>query len=296
MKRETLQSVLPFVKEYAAGRGKHKDQLLSGNDIYTGNAIGAIVNPTGIKRLPFSSSYCYDGLNGGLGVYNPKAILLQLQPCPPDLDEEAYRHYLQWVLNYSPWRRVFVSKSINKVMKDGVVVVDAAAPQDSMIGGCIAIRQAWDNYARMPRYKQIGLWWDLVQKADPTYAFAIVSNILYVTDTGKIAKGIIHAGHSPICGVGSIYNGHIDNFVSGKVKDKSSPWNKDGRGNAWRIWQGGDSTKLEEFVCGSLASIRQGKDKINPFTTHNNNHVYDRSAVVDCLINEIPNMEKEIGV
>lgn len=294
MKRETLKGVLPFVKEYAAGRGKHEDQLTYKKDIYTGNAIAAIVGPNCLKRVGYQHSYCYDGLNGGLGVVDPKAVLIQLQPCPDDLDQEAYRHYIQWVLNYSPWRHVFVSKSINKVMKDGVVVVDAAAPKDSMIGGCIAIRQAWDNYANMPRYKQIGLWWDLVQKADPTYAFAIVSNILYVKDIGKIAEGIIHPGHSPICGSG--YVGYLDNFVSGKVKDKSDPWNTHGRGKAWRIWEGGESEKLHQFVRASLTSIRQGKDKVNPFTTHNKNHVYDRSSVVDCLINEIPNMEKEIGV
>lgn len=293
MEAKTLRSVLPFVKEYAVARGKHDDQQFPG-DYYLDNAIGAIVHQTGIKRLPHASTYCYDNLNNGLGVSDPQAVLIQLQPCPESLDLEAYRHYIQWVLNYSPWRHVFVTKSINRALKTGVVVVDPSSQKNTMIGGMIAVRQAWDNYAGMARYKQIGLWWELVQKADPLFSFGIVSDLIYPKGKKTIALGTTHAGHSPI-GYAGGHKENIDNFVQGKLKDDSPPWNESRSGKAWHIWCHGKDSKLPSLVEQSLAGIGKDKAKVNVFGADKSG-VYDRQLVIDCLISEMGNMEKEIAL
>lgn len=293
MKKETLRSVLPFVKEYAAGYGIHQDQSIK-YDYYQNNAIAAIVGEAGIRRMSYSSSFCYNSLNSGLGVQKPEAILLQLQPCPADMDEEAYRHYLQWVLNYSPWRHIFVTKSINRALKTRVVVVDPASQKNTMIDGCIAVRQAWDNYAALSRYPQIGLWWELVQKnANPLFAFAIMSNLLYVKGD-KMAEGIIHAGHSPIS---KDWSNSVDNFALGNLKDDSDPWNESREGSAWEVWNHSLSTvkpKLKDLVHTAVSSLGHAKAKVNPFTDREEALLYDKQAVMECLISEIPNMEKEI--
>lgn len=294
MEAKTLRSVLPFVKEYAQGRGNHSDQKWPTPDHNYGNAISAIVggNPLQIKRQPFNTTYCFATLNGGMNVSDPKAILIQIQPCPDDLDEEAYRHYIQWVLNYSPWRKVFVSKSIDRVLKQGVVVADATAQADTLMDGLIALRQAWDNYYKQPRYKQIGLWWELIQKVDPIPAFAIISNLIYLKDKDTVAEGLIHPGHSPFGDA----NVSLDNFVRRKLVDESGSWAVDDRGRAWKIWDHGPHTaKLATLVKASLVSIGKDKGRVNPFGS-DMSKLYDRRKAIDCLISEIPNMEKEIVV
>lgn len=297
MKRETLQSVLPFVKEYAASRGKHHDQRFSDGK-YWGNAIWGVVHGSdtlNITRGSYSSSYCYDNLNNKY-VYDPKAILIQIQPCPDDLDQEAYRHYIQWVLNYSPWRHIFVTKSINHVLKTGVVVVDPDSPKNTMIDGCIALRQAWCNYDNHPRYRQIGLWWKLVQKVNPLTAAAIFYNLLYIGGDNQVREGIVYGGHSPL-GQGYEYPTTLDNFVRGKLVDTSKPWSISKAGKAWDIWEhSGPNSKLPTLVKTAITNIGKGKSKVNVFKSIDQSGVYDQSAIIDCLINEIPNMEKEIGV
>jgi hypothetical protein len=298
MKRHTLNSLLPLVKEYAAGRGKG-DQRFKSSDSQYGNAVAALVrgSPLHIVHQKYGTTYCFNILGSWFNSYDaPQAIFMQIQPRPDDLDEEAYRHYIQWVLNYSPWRHIFVTKSINQALKKGVVIIDPSFPKNTVMDGMIALRQAWDNYYNQSRYQQIGLWWELIQKVNPLPAFAIISNLLYLKSGDQVAKGIVHSGHSPI-GIGGSYITSLDNVVRGNLIDTSNPFNEERFPEAWEVWNhGGKPSKLPKLVSEALEGMGKGKEKVNPFKISDTAGIYNRKDVIDCLINEIPNMEKEIGV
>lgn len=272
---KTLRKIVPFVKEYASTRGG----LAQG---YDENAVCAVLHEGGLNRIKYH--YCY-GLLKDYPHYcasssymaspsaartNPLAIFLQVQDIPEDQDEEAFRHFYEWLLNYSPFRHSFISKNVSKMLKDRVAVLDAETQADTLGASMISFRQGWEDYyegtaSKGSRYLKTKIWWALAQKIDPAAAFAISNSTLDIID-GKIVYSTMLSGHSPFDAEPLT----LINVSRGIIKDNSNPWNKVlkyGSDGLSTIWQTPDpkGVSLLSIIKDGLASIDGGKKKVNPF-------------------------------
>lgn len=293
MEARALRNVLPFVKEYAAGRGIHEDQIFPDGD--HGHAVSALVGGAkkpSLIRTGISNTYCFSSLKSS-SIANPSAILVQIQPCYDDLDKDAYHHYIEWVLNFSPWRHAFVSKSIRRAMRDGVVVLDPMTQGNTLLGALQAVRDAWENHCCNGRYRNVNLWWDIVSKGgDPSYAYAITAAMVKLNNGKTVSPGAENVNHSPI----QPSNDNTENFVLGRMNDRSKPWVDERYGNSEACWDMPSSGKFEPMVWATLNNIGKDKAKVNPFAAKNNYGVYERQSFVDCIVESIPHMKEKLNV
>src|SRR5690606_22503897 len=118
-----------------------------------------------------------------------------------DLSVEAYRNYIDWVVNHSPWRHAFISKNINRILKGGVAVLDASVNTKGYVKeAAIALRMAWENYANSGKYREIELWWDVAQKVNPNLSY-IAAKAMFAPNkqrNNSIIMKSIDSGHAPI--------------------------------------------------------------------------------------------------
>lgn len=300
MKQSVLRSVRPLVREYSSTRGGERQGL-------GGNAVVGIIHkkPNGpvINRINYSS--CYGSLyNYGENAYSGDfcndeimGILLQVQPKPPAVNEDAYRHYIEWVLNYSPWRHAFVSKSVSKVLKDGVVLVDPEQTSDYMMSAMIGFRQCWENFNSNNQHKRINLWWDVAQHVNPTIAFTTTHLFLMEKTDNSIILGPV-GGHSSL-NPSQASNENLLSFIKGEKKDRSRSFKESKSYNKYSgglasIWKGvKKGPTITSFVDETLRSTIAGKVKVNPFA-NKDSLSYSKPAVVEAFVASIPELEREI--
>ncbi len=60
-----------------------------------------------------------------------------------DLSTESKEAFLNYLFNYSPYHRAFLSKNATKVIKQGYVVCRTDVPGPLLLGACIASRRVW---------------------------------------------------------------------------------------------------------------------------------------------------------
>ena len=298
MKRSVLQAVRPLVKDYSSTRGE-KGQYLNGNAV-----VGVIhKKPNGLKINRIHYNSCYGSLyeygtsTCGVGFRNDEimGILLQVQPKPLDVNEDAYRHYIEWMLNYSPWRHAFVSKSVSKVLKDGVVLVDPEQPSNYMMSAMIGFRQCWENFSGNHQYKRINLWWDIAQHVNPTIAFVTTHPFLVEKSDSSIILGGV-SGHASLQGTSPNHN--LLSFIKGKKKDSSRSFKLsktyEKYGSLASIWTGVKKGPIiSDFVNETLKSTIGDKVKVNPFVK-NESLSYSKPAVVEAFVSAIPDLERKI--
>lgn len=297
MDRTILKKIVPFVKEYAStrgGTGQGESQ----------NAVCAVLHQKGINRIKYH--YCYGGLKSysSIGITcgtdqsvtkdKPLAIFLQVQPKPDEIDENAFRHYIEWVLNYSPWRNSFVSKNVSKVLKDGVVVVDPNTRSNTLGSSMIGLRQAWENYysqTKPARYMKIQLWWKLSQKIDPTIAFTISNSLMNIDYVGKVYFTDAQSGHSPFNSEDAVLLGFINNANN----DKSRPWSKSlgYSGPLSDIWYKAPIVSMNKLVKAALRDIDGDKGKANPFAA-TKTQFYKLEDAVDSIHSAINNVKDKL--
>uniref|UniRef100_UPI00015543C0 hypothetical protein ORF070 n=1 Tax=Pseudomonas phage PA11 TaxID=347327 RepID=UPI00015543C0 len=84
----------------------------------------------GLKSLPTNSLAVISGLQ-------PKYIgnLLNTK------EGEAY---LDWLLNRSPYSKVFVTKSAKDAIKNSCIIADSSAPSNLLAAGLVASRRLWE--------------------------------------------------------------------------------------------------------------------------------------------------------
>lgn len=278
-----LKKAVPLIKEYAENRGRHVDQPFpEKGDHYYRNAVSAFIRDGKMERKSRATSYCYASLFKV--VKKEDIILLQVQPCWDDLPEEAYRHYIDWVINYSPWRHAFISKNINRILKDGVAVLDASVETKSYIKeAAIALRMAWENYASSNKYQEIDLWWDVAQKVDPKLSY-IAAKAMFKPHTNNLKEIIVKScdeGHAPINYYGSDKpNYHLTGWLK-ELRIKKS----------WR--------SVPISTTQVIISITDMIDKtdviVNPFPNyHNPSKKFKRGAFVEAMHSELPKLAEKI--
>lgn len=280
-----LKKALPLIKNYAENRGKHYDQLFPDkNDRYYRNAVSAFVRDGRMVRKSKDTSYCYASLFET--VIKGDIILLQIQPCWDDLSEEAYRHYIDWVINYSPWRHAFISKNINRIFKDGVAVLDASVETMGYVKeAAIALRMAWENYTNSEKYKEIGLWWDVAQKVDPKLSYLAAKAMFkpHKNDPSSIIIKSHDEGHAPINYYGV---GGRNNHLNGWLKEERGTRN-------WKSLRKMGNTVNE--IISIVNNIEKTDVVVNPFAPiMNTSKTYKREAFVEAMHSELPKLAEKI--
>lgn len=278
-KKEKLKGIIPFVKEYAAGRGTHKDQAFyNKNNMYYNNAVSAIIRNGELYRTPQGVSYCYATLFRR--YVKGETILLQVQLPHEDQNKEAFRHYIEWVINYSPWRDMFISKNINRILKEGVIVLDGGDNSVARVKeAAIAVRMAWENYAGNHKYKEIDLWWEVTQKVDPKLSF-LAGKLMFAAqkiDDNKIFFKNSDSGHSPIN-----YHMGSDNYhLTGWYLEKAT------RGGWSTAKKRGSLTRAIHNIANNI-----GKNDvvINPFPNTAVTSVIKREAFIEAMYSELPKL------
>ncbi len=134
-----------------------------------------------------------------------ESILFQLQRSK--YEEGVERAFYEWFLNFSPFSKVFVSKSIKKVMDDRIVIVDPDHPNELMFDALICIRLPWEAYYKTTTYKRTRIWYRLVQLGvHPNLAF-VFAHSLTISDinNNKISLTTTIQSHT---GIRPLYNGY----------------------------------------------------------------------------------------
>lgn len=277
-----LKKALPLIKDYAENRGKNYHQRWLNSDNVYGNAISAVVRGDELIRTSYSTSYCYASLMRK--VKKNDIILLQVQPRHENQNEEAFRHYIDWVVNYSPWRHAFISKNINRIMKDGVVVVHQGDLTKGYIReACIAVRMAWENYWGNNKYTEVDVWWELVQKVSPNMAY-IAGKTMTTPKKGSLSIIIPKhedSGHAPI----NYYHSNDNFHINGWLKEE-----RHSRG--WKIIH--DNGSITRKIANTFKLIGKTDVIVNPFAPGNTAKEYKREAFIEAMHSELPKLEAEI--
>lgn len=310
MKREVYRKVVAGVREYSKTiGGEHQNE--------EANAVYAIQLGKKLHRIDYHA--CFGKMANYKAFYpekvrgdKPLAVFVQINR-KDDLPEEALFHYLEWVLNMSPWRHAFVSKSVRKVLKDRVVVIDPEQDSNYMANAMMAVRQGWENYASSGLYKRINLWWDVAQHVNPNIAFALSHQSLasFMNDNGQVGPN--HHGHTVLShsddhlfsflkenrvniAVGFDANGYRTN-----KEEPDQPWSERMRYDSTpsRIWNGLTSPiALLEKASQAIRDANtpsKNKKKVNPFLVDRGvNPMIPRKVISEALISVIPEYEKVI--
>src|SRR5690606_7904111 len=141
--------------------------------------------------------YCHAGLNSGHlhMVKDPVAVFNQVQKLRSG-DDVASR-YFEWLLNYSPFRSVFVTKSIRRVMSSNLIITDTETPANLMVGGLIATRLAWENYTENGNFRSCILWDLIVQRGLHPNAAFVLAHLLNPDE--RLENVVVkNVGHSAI--------------------------------------------------------------------------------------------------
>lgn len=280
-----LKKALPLIRDYAENRGKHYDQPFPNkSEHYSRNAVSAFIRDGKMVRSPLATSYCYASLFRTVGKED--IILLQIQPCWDDLSEAAYRHYIDWVINHSPWRHAFISKNINRIFKDGVAVLDASVETRGYVKeAAIALRMAWENYAGNGKYQEVGLWWDVAQKVDPklSYIAAKAMSKPHSNNLSSIIMKYSDEGHAPINYYGV---GGRNNHLNGWLKEERNTRN-------WKSLRKMGNTVSE--IISIVNNIDKTDVVVNPFSPiFSSSKTYKREAFVEAMHSELPKLAEKI--
>lgn len=209
---------------------------------------------------------CHAGLRyPGLGGKIPVAVINQIQQ--PLVGEEIAARFYEWLLNYSPYRNVFITKSIRDAFANNVIVTTAEAPANLMVGGLMASRFATENYLNNYLYRYCRVWDKLVQLGvHPSAAYCASIFLRPDSDDEKtnLSLTVPLSGHMSIDGD----NRTFFNFIGETPQREGEPYAKNPMYNTitgvWHKNSGRDEgllTVLEQ----ALNRTRKSASKNNPF-------------------------------
>lgn len=195
-------------KEFKKGK-RSKDANSSANFL--------MEDGTSVKAV---ESVCYASLSGNTVARKAVAIIASVQTLI--VDEKIARRYFEWLLHYSPYQEVFVTKRGKTAIDHGIFVADTDKPSNLLFGGLTAARMV-SECDRIPN-----MWNDLVDSGvHPDLAF-VFSHYLHKNKDKLVVSGLGN-GHTAIYGVpttNAYYAGFTDvvpiNFVKNIRIDKLS--------------------------------------------------------------------------
>lgn len=234
-------------------------------------AVIAIVGMNSIHHV--ENTNCHAGLSDGEDGTPLKgdrvAVIHSIQKEIDDLTIEEKTRYLDWLLNRSPYKDVFVNKVASAVLESGVIICETMIPANLMAGGMIAAR-------RLSEYTgSVRIWCDLVwHGVNEDLAFLVAHTTTTGRDRTRLTRDCL-AGHCSIDGW-RVSDLVINNFVNGVLVNPREDYIKDisyrGVHNLW-----GDTDKadgevyLHSFVHHILDTVPKKETKVsgNPFMCRN---------------------------
>jgi len=163
---------------------------------------------------------CHAGLDSG-SVYDhtPVRVFSTIWPdkALPVPDQYAY---LDWLLNRSPYRNVFVSKSAHLALDRGFIVAKGDSNASHMVGGLVASRRLWEYIGI------VGLWARLVEvgvQENLAFFLASIGNHKNTLDWGSIEYTEGEGGHRSISPSVMQWGG-LKNWCLGKAPRKGQTY------------------------------------------------------------------------
>lgn len=114
------------------------------------------------------------------------------------LEKDLQKKYYHWMMNESPLSQVFITKDVDQVFEDKLVLLDTEQPRNTIMAACMMHRAIWEEI-KVPR-----VWSDLVDAGlDKDGAF-FLAHFIYIgyEDYKELGEKIV-----PISGR-SINNNH----------------------------------------------------------------------------------------
>lgn len=178
------------------------------------------------------------------------------------ITDEIRRAYAEWLVNFSPYRHVLVSKNIDEIMKDEFFIVDATKPQNVVAAACQSSR----GLSEHPTCGRV--WFELV-KAGVHPNLAFILSFMFSTDTKMIYPYL--STHTGIFETVSMSNrATIAKYISGEFVqvDAQSYRDKPEYQGSTRLSlvKGGETNFNKKLFDRAIALSKGGPVKqVNPF-------------------------------
>lgn len=222
----------------------------------------------GSKKGVFSmcgNTACHAGL--GYPSISPDWVIGYLEKRPL-VKEEVRRAFTEWLVNFSPFRSVFVTRDIDSIMKDEFAIVSVDHPQNLMAGALQAMRAMSEHsHASV-------IWYELVKNGvHPNLAFYL--GYAFRTD-GKVMYQS-HSGHTGCTSPSCTSRETLVNFLMDKPVNlsKSTYRNSHSYSGAQNIFTKGSGDMSEIFETKIKKMLAGGLSVVNPFAKPKTDEKFD---------------------
>lgn len=175
------------------------------------------------------------------------------------LSEDKCIKYLDWLLNHSPYSRVFIDKDASECLDRGFVSVSGRTPSNLMLGGLIAVRRLYE-------YSSVVEAFDILVEGGvkPNLAYLIAHRSRVVEEGSGISFNSFTTSHVNLNH--SFDKEYIMNFVNNNPTEKDSYYDTGRYGGVDSTW----GTVTQKCLMHSLLSGLGDEDKMalrenNPF-------------------------------
>lgn len=217
----------------------------------------------------------------------PIAVIDQIQE--QRCGEEVGRRFYEWLLNYSPFSSVFVTKSIKRAFSNGFVIADADKPANLLTGGLIAGRSTSESYGGI--YRAARVWDELVIRGVHPNAAYVASYFIRpdTDDYDTVSSGYL--GHAVFNSPDKVFFP----FLNGQPIKKrlQGPYAIE-RSYTWvsALWEG-KSSGVENLLAATIKQVADARKNVkgnNPFAGVDN---VTKKAVFGDAMDEIALKLKE---
>ncbi len=247
------------------------------------------IDKTGQWIRGFGNGPCYGGvmgLKGSVAIFN-KVIQL------PRVNEENQAIFYDYLANHSPWADAFISKDTDKVMKDGLMVLQTDMPANYIIGAAIATRFMWETSRMMDRFV-------LLAKAgvnrDLAYLLALIADGLEFTNKSVKVVLVRYMTFAHICHDANIlYKNDIKNFFNKNiVRPAKHTFQENGTYDYIdNMWDGEGGKELVDYLDKYLNGSKQ--EVSGPFSKAlRANTSFDKEDFIKCMVEHGDEIMKEI--
>ena len=249
------------------------------------------INKTGQWIRNFDSGPCYGGvmgLKGSVAIFNKVIQRTRM------INEENQAIFYDYLANHSPWADAFISKDTDKVMKNGLMVLQTDMPANYIIGAAIATRFMWETSRMMDRFV-------LLAKAgvnrDLAYLLALIADGLELTDKSVKIVLVRQMTFVHICHDSNIlYKDNVKNFFNKNIVSPAKhTFQENGSYNPIdNMWgANGGRKQFNDYLCKYLNGSKQ--EVSGPFgKALIANTAFDKEDFIKCMVEHGDEIMKEI--
>ena len=205
--------------------------------------------------------YCHAGLRRCPPKDDPIAVLNQVQGFRAG--EDVATRFLEWLLNYSPYRDVFTTKNVKEILETNLVVADTEnVDANLMVSALMSQRACSENYSGNRNFSIANTWDRLVQLGvHPSLAFAASH---WFRPDEKLSTISLYA-RTHHTGIGSDAVS-LWNFYDEETTNKIGPYRKAKTYSGTNaVWQKARKHTPVIDIAGAFARTAGVKKGANPF-------------------------------